>query len=112
MEISQYTWSRQTVVLSGRDGSVSNRSPQWSFYANRIRSDESHCKPGCSQLDVEEALSNVFESNAAGVTNFSIQFEGHCALTNADEANEVQQNVVTVKKGKKRGIKAILHRSR
>ena len=53
-----------TVVLSGRDGSGSNRSPQWSFYANRIRSDESHCKPGCSQLDVE--------SNAAGVKNFSI----------------------------------------
>ena len=72
MEISQYTWSRQTVVLSGRDGSVSNRSPQWSFYANRIRSDESHYKPGCSQLDIEDALSNVFESNAAGVTNFSI----------------------------------------
>ena len=43
-----------------------------SFYANRIRSDESHCKPGCSQLDVEDALSNVFESNAAGVMNFSI----------------------------------------
>ena len=41
----------------------------------------------------------------AGVTNFS--FEGHCAMTNADEANEVQENVVTAKKGKKRGIKAI-----
>ena len=54
-----------------------------------------------SQLDVEDALSNVFESNAAGVR--------HCALTNADE---VQQNVVTAKKGKKRGIKAILRRSR
>ena len=25
-----------------------------------------------SQLDVEDALSNVFESNAAGVTNFLI----------------------------------------
>ena len=33
-------------------------------------------------------------------------------MTNADEANEVQQNVVTAKKGKERGIKAILHRSR
>ena len=72
MEISQYTWSRQTVVLSGIDGSISNRSPQWNFYTNRIRSDESHCKPACSQLDVEDALSNVFESDAAGVTNFSI----------------------------------------
>ena len=98
MEISQYMWSRQTVVLSERDGSVSNRSPQWSFYANCIWPDESHCKPGCSQLDVEDALPNVFESN--------------CTLTNADKVNEVQQNVVTAKKGKKRGIKAILHCSR
>ena len=64
-----------------------------------------------SQLDVEDALSNVFESNAA-VLRISRSFEGHCALTNADEANEVQQNVVTAKKGKKRGIKAILRRSR
>ena len=46
----------------------------------RIPSDESHCKPGCSQLDVEDAVSNMFESNAAGV----------------------QQNVVTAKnEGKK-----------
>ena len=76
MEISQYTWSRQTVVLSGRDGSVLeallNRPPRWSFYVNPadIRSDESHCNPGCSQLDVEDALSNIFEGNAAVVTNF------------------------------------------
>ena len=28
-------------------------------------------------------------------------FEGHCAMTNADEANEVQENAVTAKKGKK-----------
>ena len=62
-------------------------------------SDESHCKPGCLQLDVGDVVSNLFESNAAGVTNFS--FEGHCAMTNADEANEVQENVVTAKKGKK-----------
>ena len=58
-------------------------------------------------------MSNLFESNAASVTNFS--FEGHCAMTNADEANEadeVQENVVTAKKRKKRGIKAILRRSR
>ena len=45
------------------------------------------------------------------VLRISRSFEGHCALTNADEANEVQQNVVTAKKGKKRGIKAILRRS-
>ena len=131
MEISQYTWSRQTVVLSGRDGSVSNRSPQWSFYANRIWSDESHCKPGCSQLDVEDALSNVSTSFPGSLLfpppggleeerpwergcqmclkvtrpvlriSRSRAFEGHCALTNADEVNEVQQNVVTAKKGKK-----------
>ena len=49
-------------------------------------------------------------SNAAGVAKFS--FEGHCAMTNADEENEVQENVVTAKKGKKRGIKGILRRSR
>ena len=51
----------------------------------RIRSDESRCKPGCSQLDVEDVVSYLFESNAAGVTKFS--FEGHCA--NVDESNEV-----------------------
>ena len=34
-------------------------------------------------------------------------FEGHCAMTNADEANEVQENAVTAKKGKKRSINAI-----
>ena len=36
-------------------------------------------------------------------------------MTNSDEANEadeVQENVVTAKKRKKRGIKAILRRSR
>ena len=35
------------------------------------------------------------------VLRISRSFEGHCALTNANAANEVQQNVVTVKKGKK-----------
>ena len=34
-------------------------------------------------------------------------FEGHCAMTNADEANEVQENAVTAKKGKKRSINAV-----
>ena len=64
--------------------------------------DELHCKPGCSQLDVGD----LFESSAVGVTNFS--FEGHCAMANAEE-NDVQENLamVTAKKGKKRGIKAI-----
>ena len=50
-------------------------------------------------------MSNLFESNVSAVTNSP--FEGHCAMTNADEANEVQENVVTAKKGKKRSIKAI-----
>ena len=49
-------------------------------------------------------MANLFESNAGGETNFS--FEGHCAITNAEIANEVQENVVIVKKGKKRGIEA------
>ena len=56
-------------------------------------------------VDVGDVVSNLFENSAAGVTNFS--FDEHCAVTNADEANEVQENVVTTKKGKKRGIKAI-----
>ena len=40
------------------------------------------------------------------VLQISRSFEGPCALTNADEANEVQQNVVTAKKGKKRRDKS------
>ena len=67
------------------------------MYANPRRTSH-NCKPGCSQLDVGDVVSNLFESSAAGVTNFS--FEGHCAMTNADEANEVQENVVIAKKGK------------
>ena len=59
-----------------------------------------------SQLDVKMCLKVT-----RPVLRISRSFEGHCALTNADEANEVQQNVVTAKKGKKRGIKAILRRS-
>ena len=110
MEISQYTWSRQTVRK--RWVSFEPFTPM-EFLCQSASDPTSHIENQDvqSQLDVEDALSNVFESNAAGVTNFSI-FEGHCALTNADEANEVQQNVVTAKKGKKRGIKAILRRSR
>ena len=61
-------------------------------------SDESHYKLGCSQLDVGDVVSNLLESKVAAVTNFP--FEGHCAMTNADEANEVQENAVTAKKGK------------
>ena len=111
MEISQYTWSRQTV--SKRWVSFEPFTPM-EFLCQSASDPTSHIENQDvqSQLDVEDALSNVFESNAAGVTNQSRSFEGHCALTNADEANEVQQNVGTAKKGKKRGIKAILRRSR
>ena len=38
-------------------------------------------------------MSNLFKSDEAGDTNF--QFEGRCAMTTADEENEVQQNVVS-----------------
>ena len=57
-------------------------------------SDESHCKPGCSQLDVGDVVKR------RPLLRIS-------RLTNADEANEVQENAVTAKKGKKRSINAI-----
>ena len=60
------------VKQSGRDGSVLNHSPQWSFYANPHPRSHIENQDVQSQLDVEDALSNVFESDAAGVTNFSI----------------------------------------
>ena len=110
MEISQHTWSHQTVVLSRRDGSEEEILLRQSSFRGFLEpstpmeflcqstSDESHCKPGCSQLDVGDFVSNLFESNVAGVTNFP--FEGHCAMKNADKVNEVQENAVTAKKGK------------
>ena len=118
MEIGQSRWSHQTVVFSERDGSEEEIFLTQSTFGGSLEpstpmeflcqsSDESHCKPGCSQLDVGDVVSNLFESKAAAVTNFP--FEGHCAMTrdyllamtNADEANEVQENAVTAKKGKK-----------
>ena len=51
------------------------------------------------ETNVRNVVSNLFESNGGSVRNFS--FEGHCTMTNADEANEVQENVVTTKKVKK-----------
>ena len=105
------------MVLSERDGSEEEIFLTQSSFGRSLEpstpmkslcqsSDESHCKPGCSQLDVGDVVSNLFESRkAAAATNF--QFEGHCAMTNADEANEVQENAVTAKKGKKRSINAI-----
>ena len=74
-----------------------NHPPPRIFYVNHRTS---HIANQDSQSDIGVVRSNLFESNAAGVTNFP--FEGHCAMTNADEANEVQENAVTAKKGKKR----------
>ena len=68
------------------------------FMSIRIWSDESHCKPGCSQLKM---LCQICLKVTRPVLRISRSFEGHCALTNADGANEVQQNVVTATKGKK-----------
>ena len=52
-------------------------------------------------------MSYLSESNAAGETTFS--FEGHCAMANGVDANEVQGNMVTERKGKSKieGVKAI-----
>ena len=58
MEISQFTWSRQTVVLSERDGSEEEIFLTQSSFGGSLEpstpmdflcqsSDESHCKPGC-----------------------------------------------------------------
>ena len=33
-------------------------------------SNQSHCKPGCSQVDVGDLMSNLFKSDAAGDANF------------------------------------------
>ena len=103
MEISQYTWSRQTVRK--RWVSFEPFTPM-EFLCQSASDPTSHIENQDvqSQLDVEDALSNVFESNAAEVTRpvlrISRSFEGHWALTNA----EVQQNVVTAKKGNTLGI--------
>ena len=112
MEISQYTWSRQTVRK--RWVSFEPFTPM-EFLCQSASDPTSHIENQDvqSQLDVEDALSNQMCLKVTRpVLRISRSFEGHCALTNADEANEVQQNVVTAKKGKKRGIKAILRRSR
>ena len=74
MEIGQFTWSRQTVVLSERDGSQEEIFLTQSSFGGSLEPssqplDELHCKPGCSQLDVGDVVSNLFESNTAGVTN-------------------------------------------
>ena len=123
MEISQYTWSHQKVVLSRRVGSEEKiflkqssfggsvePSTLMEFLCQSASGRTSHIANQDAQLDIEDVVSYLFESNAAGVMKLS--FEGHCTMTNADEANEVQENVVTAKKGKKRGIKGILWCSR
>ena len=98
MEINQYTWSRQTVRK--RWVSFEPFTPM-EFLCQSASDPTSHIE----NQDVQSQLVT------RPVLRISRSFEGHCALTNADEANEVQQNVVTAKKGKKRGIKAILRRS-
>ena len=67
MEISQYTWSRQTVRK--RWVSFEPFTPM-EFLCQSASDPTSHIENQNvqSQLDVEDALSNVFESNAAGVT--------------------------------------------
>ena len=77
MEISQFTWIRQTVILSERDelglekeifltqGSFGDSlEPFTPMDFLRQSLDESHCKPECPQLDVGDVVSNLFESNA------------------------------------------------
>ena len=67
MEIGQSTWSHQTVVLSERDGSEEEIFLTQSSFGGSLEpsnsmeslcqsSDESHCKPGCSQLDVGDVV--------------------------------------------------------
>ena len=112
MEISQYTWSRQTVRK--RWVSFEPFTPM-EFLCQSASNPTSHIENQDvqSQLDVEDGLlCQMCLKVTRPVLRIFRSFEGHCALTNADEANEVQQNVVTAKKGKKRGIKAILRRSR
>ena len=68
MEIGQSAWSHQTGVLSERvngsaeeifltqssfGGSLEPSNPMESLCQS---SDESHCKPGCSQLDVGDVV--------------------------------------------------------
>ena len=110
MEIGQSTWSHQTAVLSERDGSEEEIFLTQSSFGGSLEpsnpmeslcksSDESHCKTRMF------AVRRWRCCKAAAVMNFP--FEGHCAMTNADETNEVQENAVTAKKGKKRSINAI-----
>ena len=63
MENGQSTWSHQTVVWSERDGSEeeifltqSSFEPSTPMESLCQSSDESHCKPGCSQLDVADVV--------------------------------------------------------
>ena len=104
MEIGQSTWIHQAIVLSERDGSEKEIFLTQTIYPDGI------FMSIIGRVTLQTRMFAVrrwkcCKSNATGVTNFP--FEGHCAVTNSDGANEVQENVVTAKKGKKRGIKAI-----
>ena len=66
--------TRGVVKQSGRDGVSFEPFTPMEFLCQSASDPTSHIENQDvqSQLDVEDALSNVFESNAAGVTNFSI----------------------------------------
>ena len=106
MEIDQFMWSSQTVVLPERDEQLRERSILnvkaeqfwklfWNFHCDRFlcqSSHESHCKLGCQQVDDGDVMSDLFKSDEADDANF--QFEGQCAMTTAYKKYEVQENVV------------------
>ena len=75
-----------------------NHRPRWIFYVNHRTS---HIANQDVRSCIGDVVSNLFESNVAGVTNFP--FEGHYAMKNVDEANEVQENAVKTKTGKSEG---------
>ena len=85
MEISHFTWSSQTVVLSEREKWLRGRiilnvkseqylevlldHPPTDFYVSRPTSHIETLKPGCLQVDVGDVESNLFKTrNLAGVT--------------------------------------------
>ena len=71
MEIGQFMWSSQTVVLSGKRG-VTQRKKYSQCHPYRFlcqSSHKSHSKPGWSHLDVGDVESEMFNTiHVAGVT--------------------------------------------
>ena len=91
MEIGQSTWSHQTAVLSERDGSEEEIFlTQSSFGGSLEPSNPMESMSIIGRVTLQTRMFAVRRwrcCKAAAVTNFP--FEGHCATTNADEANEV-----------------------